>query len=106
MRTQESNAATLEFVYRPVLLAISRAIRRLRDQAVQSNYTEELAPQLETLPLTSDDFALANARLRNAERYLRGSEAGAALWELKTLQSQLRAVSRMKTHEPRRRRRI
>jgi hypothetical protein len=52
MCTQESGAATLESVYRPVLSAIARA-----------------ALQLESLPLANDDFAVASARLRNAERY-------------------------------------
>lgn len=45
---------------------------------------------LEALPLNTEEFALAGNRLRNAGRYLRSRERGAACYELKLLARSLR----------------
>ena len=47
--------------------------------------TAELQRIIESLPLSTDEFGLAMNRLRNASRYLRSHERGAARYELKML---------------------
>jgi len=44
---------------------------------------------LGALPLNTDEFALAGNRLRNAVRYLKSGERGAACYELKLLTRKL-----------------
>ena len=44
---------------------------------------------LDALPLNTDEFALAGNRLRNAARYLKSAERGAACYELKLLSRNL-----------------
>ncbi len=44
---------------------------------------------LDALPLNTDEFALAGNRLRNAARYLKSGERGAACYELKLLSRNL-----------------
>ena len=60
------------------------------DQAAGSNGDKgnEIAERqrlLEALPLSTEEFGLATNRLRNASRYLRSQERGAARYELKML---------------------
>jgi len=47
--------------------------------------TADLQRVMEALPLSTDEFGLATNRLRNASRYLRSHERGAARYELKML---------------------
>ena len=44
---------------------------------------------LETLPISTSEFALAAQRLRNALAYMSASEQGAAAYELRLLRGQL-----------------
>ncbi len=44
---------------------------------------------LSALPLNTDEFALAGNRLRNAAKYLKSGERGAARYELKLLSRKL-----------------
>ena len=46
---------------------------------------------LDALPLNTEEFGLAGNRLRNADRYLRSRERGAACYELKLLSRSLRS---------------
>ena len=60
------------------------------EQAAGSNrdYADEIAELqriLETLPLSTGEFGVATNRVRNASRYLRSQERGAARYELKML---------------------
>ena len=57
-------------------------IRRIEAAKASTNYTEA-ANSLKTLPLTTEEFAVANLRLKNAANYLTQNEEGAARYEAK-----------------------
>jgi len=75
MSTQSSQNATIESVFRPVLSSLARLARQVHDGRDTSSDVNELRVLLETLPLSSEQFALACNRLRNAHRYLQAQEA-------------------------------
>ena len=53
---------------------------------------EELEKIVAGLPLASEDFAVANCRLRNARKSLEQGEAGAARYELMLLAGSLKVI--------------
>ena len=52
---------------------------------------QELDLLLESLPLSTNEFGLARNRLKNAGRYMACAERGAAQYELKMLECNLRS---------------
>ena len=54
-----------------------------------------LADLLESLPLSTEEFNVAQNRVRNASRYLRSGERGAAQYELRMLFGSIRQTSRL-----------
>ncbi len=63
-----------------------------RDTNATDTYEDAFAEVqliLGALPLNTDEFALAGNRLRNAGRYLKSGERGAACYELKLLSRNL-----------------
>lgn len=68
-------------------VVLADALRRRQAKIEQFIDVERL---LVALPMASDDFALARARLRNAVRYYDGGEVGAAGYELRLIIHRLR----------------
>ena len=71
-----------------------KALRTLLTQDTDSKDTfadvfSELRLILESLPLNTDEFGVAGNRLRNAARYLKSGERGAACYELNLLSRNL-----------------
>ena len=65
-----------------LMAQIARGSNPLNDSGFAFDETQML---LEALPLNTDEFGLAANRLRNASRYLRSQELGAAGYELRLL---------------------
>ena len=102
---------TIEDICLQAVERIDTLIALLNGGPIAFDKTEEKCAEvqmlLEALPLNTDEFALAGNRLRNAARYLKSGERGAACYELKLLSRNLahnrhqRAVARRcrsKTH--------
>ena len=72
----------------------SRSLRKLLDARLAEPFERrriaDLRALLESLPLATDEFALAARRLQNADRYLRSRERGAARYELRLLDGSLK----------------
>ena len=82
-------ATTLESIFRPVITALARFVTRRQKGQDTQEQINEMSVLLETLPLSSEEFGLACNRLRKAQRYLKLSERGAAMWELTALERQI-----------------
>lgn len=87
--TTESTAhkVTIEDIFGQATRKLESLLAQL-DQATGSNGDNgdgiaELKQLLEALPFSTAEFGLATNRLRNASRYLRSQERGAARYELK-----------------------
>ena len=103
MSTQITERQSLDCVYQPVLSGLSQIlvdVRSGRQIIARFNVVSRL---LESLPLATDEFALARTRIANACRYSCSNEPGASTWEIRHLLNQLRTIAEMKTVEPRRR---
>ncbi len=103
MLTKHNHTTTMDSVFRPLLTALNGLVRQLRNQECTNDDAEEVLMHLETLPLSSDQYRLANNHLANAQLYLRSNETGAAQWELTALKQQLRTHLKNKAHQPRNR---
>jgi len=57
---------------------------------------------IESLPLASGEYGAVSNRLRNARRYLRSDEQGAATYELRLLMGDLREVTAAKRNSDQR----
>jgi hypothetical protein len=77
---------------RQMEFAVRELIEEAKSEATWTQSYDEAARLLESVPLDSEDFAVANKRLRNALRYCLGGEFGAACFELRQLRSQLAAL--------------
>lgn len=95
----------LSAVFGPVLRLLGHITGR-KHPADAKGDLEKLQHFLETLPLSTEDFGLACARLKNAQRYLVARELGAARWELQTLRQQLLYRVETSAKEPRLRKRL
>jgi hypothetical protein len=102
---QQAEPVTLSSVFRPVFSSLARLGRSLRRSGVDGRELTELRQLLETLPLSSEEFALACNRLRNAQRYLRAAERGASQWELNMLRQQLQRLQEQRPAPTHRRQR-
>lgn len=58
-------------------------LRQLLQQRIAENAWSQLRELVESLPLTTDEFARCLNRLTNAERYVAQGELGAAKFELR-----------------------
>jgi hypothetical protein len=76
-------------MFQGVLGALRGLVERMRRGELTDEELDALQEQLESLPLSADDFSTACQRLRSAQRYLRARERGAARWELNTLLAEL-----------------
>jgi hypothetical protein len=54
------------------------------------DHLESVRSLLESLPLSTGEYGIGQNRLRNAERYLKSQEHGAARFELQMLAGSLR----------------
>lgn len=101
-RTQVRN--DIDHAWRRLLLAIERLLHPEPQSCTeQAESLQDLGALLETLPLTSGEFATAHNRIRNARRYLQASEPGAARYELRLLACLLKNQLDNHPTEPRRR---
>ena len=82
-----------------------RLIRKLESGDDPSDDFPEVYQLLESLPMATGEFGLANNRLKNAKRYLQSREPGGARWELAALLDSLRRQKDAVSAEPRPRRR-
>jgi hypothetical protein len=70
------------------------AVQALAEQVKRGNVNGQLIEVqglLEALPLSSGDFCRAGNNLRNAQRYMRSQEWGAAAYELRMLAGSVRS---------------
>jgi sRNA-binding protein len=72
-------------MFQGVLGALRELVERMQRGELTDDELDTLQEQLESLPLSADDFSAACQRLRSAQRYLRARERGAARWELNAL---------------------
>lgn len=101
----EMTTSNLADIGHDLMRCLDRLVqRRCLDQRALEDL-ESARDLLESLPLDTCEFDLARARLKNAERYLRSSECGAARYELRLLaasvkyeDSQLREPNRSLRH--------
>ena len=91
MTTKTAPLRTLESVYEPVLCELETLILRVRSGSTSAADFDQAFSLLETVPLTSDEYGIANLRLTNAKQYRSANELGAALWEIRTVRISLRA---------------
>lgn len=85
-----------------LVVVLTGVVRKLPDGTGVFDDLMEARHLLESLPLTTSDFAVAANRIRNSLRFLVSDEPGAALWELRTLLSWLRRNLVPPLIEPRR----
>lgn len=83
-------AENLVNVWEAAVAAVEALAEQVKRGSVngQLNEVQEL---LEALPLSSGDFSRVLNNLRNAERYLRSRESGAASYELRLLAGAVRS---------------
>ena len=62
-----------------------RLLQEVASGATENWYFNDVRELLEKVPLTTDDYAVANRRLRNAIYYATIGETGAARYELATV---------------------
>lgn len=103
MSTQITQTQSLDCVYQPVLSCLDQMVNDVRSGRLTVSHFNDASQLLESLPLATDEFALARTRLTNACWYCCSNELGASAWEIRTLLNQLRLKAEMKTVEPRRR---
>ena len=75
-----------------LMAQITRGLNPIEDSGIALG---EVQMMLAALPLNTDEFGLATNRLRNANRYLRSQELGAARYELRLL---ARSLTRNRHH--------
>ncbi len=85
-----------------LIVVLTGVIQKLPDGTGVFDDLMEARHLLESLPLTTSDFAVAANRVRNSLRFLVSDEPGAALWEVRTLLCWLRRNLCPPLIEPRR----
>jgi hypothetical protein len=70
--------------------SVERLEKSIRQESSEFGELQHLAELLDALPLTTEEYGVARNRLRNASRYLRSGERGAAQYELGLLFGSLR----------------
>jgi hypothetical protein len=85
-----------------LIVVLTGVVQKLPDGTGVFDDLMEARHLLESLPLTTSDFAVAANRIRNSLRFLVSDEPGAALWEVRTLLSWLRRNLIPPLIEPRR----
>ena len=106
MRRDKMQVPTFDRTVKHVLETLEQLVDRVRTGLADRDEIANQKRLIETLPLSTDDFALFCSRLQNAQAYLAEAETGAAMWELETLVKRLHAVCLLKPIEPRRRVRV
>jgi len=89
MPRQQPKSPEFSEIREAIRRQISAFIERNGDDKADTEEIEPIARFLECLPLATSEFDLARARLRNAYRYIRSNEIGAASYELRLLRGQL-----------------
>ncbi len=90
--TQKLSRATPETIRHELLDTVKHLLRVIRRKQDILDQVEQISDLLESLPLAAGDYGTATNRLRNAHRYLRSEERGAARYELQLLAGSLRAT--------------
>ena len=88
--TSIRTATTVESVLQEAVLKLAAILQMLQRRNDPRDHLETVRSLLESLPLSTGEYGIAQNRLRNAERYLRSQEHGAARFELQLLAGSLR----------------
>jgi hypothetical protein len=83
-------ATTIQEVRQEAILKLAAVLQMLQRRSDPRDHLETVRSLLESLPLSTGEYGMAQNRLRNAERYLRSQEHGAARFELQMLAGSLR----------------
>jgi hypothetical protein len=83
-------ATTIQEVRQEAILKLAAVLQMLHRRSDPRDHLESVRSLLESLPLSTGEYGIAQNRLRNAERYLRSQEHGAARFELQMLAGSLR----------------
>ena len=86
------------------LTTIAAATRKMTRRLDIQDELDQARRLLESLPFSTEEYGLACNRLRNAGRFVKSGEYGAASWELKTLRSWVLRQENTPAACPRRRR--
>jgi hypothetical protein len=89
-REELAHAPSIDEIRENSARRLQSLMRTLSDIDRAAAEFSDLRTVIESLPMPSGEFSLAKNRLRNAQRYLRSDEAGAARYELCLLLGSLR----------------
>jgi hypothetical protein len=77
------------------ILRTARAVELVELRKEVYEQLRDLQFLIQTIPLSTNEYGLANSHLLNALMYLKENEWGAARWELKTLLNHLRHIHQL-----------
>jgi hypothetical protein len=86
---QSTGVVSLEHRYRVTRRRIEQLLTVLHQHGAVNGEFGDIGGLLRSLPLATDQYALASRRLANASRYLTAGERGAAEYELRLLDGSL-----------------
>ncbi len=88
---------SIDDVWQVAIRRLSRLRTQMKLRMDVSRGLAELNVLLESLPLSTSEFGLARNRVNNARRYITAAEWGAAQYEFKLLESNLRSWAEVLT---------
>ena len=84
-KAEQNHAVSIDETRKLATGRLRSLMQRLSNKERAADELDNLRTLIESLPLASGDFGVAMNRLRNAQRYLRSDEIGAARYELRLL---------------------
>lgn len=88
-KVEKQPSLTLSSLFGQALLQTSKLIQSIGAQNHDTSEFDRVVTMVESLPLSSDVFALLMARMNNARRYAASSEFGASKYELRLFANSL-----------------
>ena len=82
---RENDANLVSAAFERLLLASRRLLADVSKGVAESTHYETVSESLNSVPLTTEEHALATQRLKNVSRYAAQGEHGAARFELSML---------------------
>ena len=76
---------TIEQVYHDFVSCVNGLVRHASEGVLDDDGFEQAFKLVASLPLSTEEFAVAVNRLKNARQYVDDAEFGAALFELRLL---------------------
>ena len=89
-RVQNLSAATPETIRQELSQTVAGVLKMIERGKTALEKLQEVRELLESIPLSSGEYCVAQNRLQNAHRYLVSDERGAARFELRMLAGSLR----------------